>query len=96
MAGTLLGASWQYHDNGSWHAFPPEGNEKMHQAYLTYLQHPVPRNRFVSICSAGVEREVDFLLMQQKRCDNNKILAAEMVVACCGSKGGRFHHAATG
>ncbi|CAK9042255.1 unnamed protein product [Durusdinium trenchii] len=73
MAGTLLGASWQYHDNGSWHAFPPEGNEKMHQAYLTYLQHPVPRNRFVSICSAGVEREVDFLLMQQKRCDNNKI-----------------------
>eukprot|EP00913_Durusdinium_trenchii_P009469 g8899.t2 len=57
MAGTLLGASWQYHDNGSWHAFPPEGNEKMHQAYLTYLQHPVPRNRFVSICSAGVERE---------------------------------------
>ena len=37
-SGLSLGACWQYEMTGSWEAFAPEGNEKMHQAYLDYLK----------------------------------------------------------
>ncbi|CAK9059818.1 unnamed protein product [Durusdinium trenchii] len=67
------GACWQYEENGCWHAVPPEANDQMHQAYLAYLRDPSSGNRCRTINSAGVAREVDFELMQQKRGDTNKV-----------------------
>ncbi|CAK9087332.1 unnamed protein product [Durusdinium trenchii] len=67
------GARWQYKENECWHAVPPEANDQMHQAYLAYLRDPISGNRCRTINSAGVAREVDFELMQQKRGDTNKV-----------------------
>ncbi|CAK9002695.1 unnamed protein product [Durusdinium trenchii] len=67
------GACWQFQENGCWHAVPPEGNDQMTQAYLVYLRDPSPYNRFATINAAGVDREVDFQLLIQKRCDTNKV-----------------------
>ena len=65
------GAYWQYEMDGSWHALPPEGNDKMLEAYLQYL-HYVPGSRHVMIISGGVARLVDFELMQQRHATTNK------------------------
>eukprot|EP00435_Cladocopium_sp_Y103_P007578 s4866_g2.t1 len=64
ISGLSLGACWQYEMNGCWEAFAPEGNEKMHQAYLDYLKGSRP-SRSTTIISGGVARMVDFDLMQQ-------------------------------
>ena len=66
------GAYWQYEMDGSWHALPPEGNDKMIEAYLQYL-HYVPGSRYVTITSGGVDRIVDFDLMQQRHATTNKV-----------------------
>ena len=67
------GARWQYQDAGCWNCFPPEGNDQMNQAYLAYLEDRCDYTRFATVHSAGVARKIDFQLMQQKRCDNNKM-----------------------
>ena len=66
------GAYWQYEMDGSWHALPPEGNDKMIEAYLQYL-HYVPGSRYVTITSGGVDRIVDFELMRQRHATTNKV-----------------------
>ncbi|CAK9018884.1 unnamed protein product [Durusdinium trenchii] len=66
------GAVWQYEEGGCWHALPPEGNDEMQEAYLNCLRKPTC-GFSITINSAGVSRRVDFGLMQQKRCDTNKI-----------------------
>eukprot|EP00438_Fugacium_kawagutii_P003644 Skav224214 [mRNA] locus=scaffold939:985137:987398:- [translate_table: standard] len=66
------GASWLYENNGCWHEFTREGSEKMHQVYLEYRRDALG-NRFATINSGGVAREVDFELMQQKHCTTNKV-----------------------
>ena len=66
------GAYWQYEMDGSWHALPPEGNDKMLEAYLQYLQD-VPGSRYVIISSGGVDRIVDFELMQQRHATTSKV-----------------------
>ena len=65
-------AYWQYEMDGSWHALPPEGNDKMLEAYIQYL-HYVPGSRHVIITSGGVDRLVDFELMQQRHATTNKV-----------------------
>ena len=67
------GACWQYEERGGWHAVTPEGNDQMHQAYLSYLRDPTCHNRFATISVAGVDRQVDYELMTQKRCGTNKV-----------------------
>ena len=67
------GACWQYEESGGWHAVPPEGNDQMHQAYLAYLRDPTSHNRFATITSAGVARQVDYELMMQRHCGTNKV-----------------------
>ena len=57
------GVSWQYEMDGGWEAFTPEGNEKMHQAYLDFLRGIGSQS--ATIHSGGVDRVVDFQLMQQ-------------------------------
>ena len=66
------GASWQFETEGSWEAFTPEGNEKMHQAYLEYLKG-IPDSRHAAINSGGVARMVDFELMQQEHLRTQKV-----------------------
>ena len=66
------GAYWQYEMDGSWHTLPPEGNDKMLEAYLQYLHH-VPGSRYVIITSGGVGRIVDFELMQQRHATTSKV-----------------------
>ena len=66
------GASWQFEMEGSWEAFTPEGNEKMHQAYLEYLKG-IPDSRHAAINSGGVARMVDFQLMQQEHLTTQKV-----------------------
>ena len=66
------GASWQFEMGGSWEAFTPEGNEKMHQAYLEYLKG-IPDSRHAAINSGGVARMVDFQLMQQEHLTTQKV-----------------------
>ena len=69
---TRHGATWQYEENG-WHAFSFEGNDQIMEVFLRYLYNPSPANRNVMVTSAGVAREVDFELRQQKRCDTKKV-----------------------
>ena len=57
-------ACWQYYMNGCWHAFTPEGDEQMHEAYLAFLDD-TQNNSCASILSGGVERLVDFHRMMQ-------------------------------
>eukprot|EP00435_Cladocopium_sp_Y103_P071382 s548_g37.t1 len=66
------GACWQFEMEGSWAAFTPEGNEKMHQAYLEYL-NGIPDSRHAAIDSGGVARMVDFQLMQQAHLTTQKV-----------------------
>ena len=66
------GASWQFEMEGSWEAFTPEGNEKMHQAYLEYISG-IPDGRYAAINSGGVARMVDFQLMQQEHLTTQKV-----------------------
>ena len=66
------GASWQFEIEGSWEAFTPEGNEKMHQAYMEYISG-IPDGRYAAINSGGVARMVDFLLMQQQHLTTQKV-----------------------
>ena len=66
------GASWQFEMEGSWEAFTPEGNVKMHQAYLEYLSS-IPDGRYAAINSGGVARMVDFQLMQQEHLTTQKV-----------------------
>ena len=66
------GASWQFEMEGSWEAFTPEGNVKMHQAYLEYLSG-IPDGRYAAINSGGVARMVDFQLMQQEHLTTQKV-----------------------
>ena len=51
------GASWQFEMEGSWEAFTPEGNVKMHQAYLEIPQQhswwPICCNQFGWGCPHG-------------------------------------------
>ena len=67
------GEIWQYEETNGWNALPLEGSDQMTHAYLMYLHDPTPTSRFAIINSAGVAREVDFELMQQKRTDTNKV-----------------------
>ena len=60
------GARWQYKIDGRWEAFSPEANERMLEAYLEYLQDQ-HGCRYATISSGGVDRQVDFKLLQQKR-----------------------------
>ena len=57
--------------DGHWEEFAPEANEKMLQAYLDYVRE-IPGTQFVTISSGGVERQVDFKLMQQKHLRTGK------------------------
>lgn len=59
------GVTWQYQNYCCWEAFTSEGNEKMHKAYWEYLSGS-PNSRYSTISSGGVDRLVDFKLMQQK------------------------------
>jgi len=63
------GVTWQYQNYCRWEAFTSEGNEKMHKAYWEYLSGS-PNSRYSTISSGGVDRLVDFNLMQQKTHDN--------------------------
>ncbi|CAK9008705.1 unnamed protein product [Durusdinium trenchii] len=65
---TTQGAIWQYKVDGCWHAFPPEGNDQINEAYLTYLRDPLKSLVFIN--SAGITRRVDFKAMLQRRGDN--------------------------
>jgi len=58
------GVTWQYYMDGRWEEFTPEANEHMLQAYLDYVRE-IPGTQFVTISSGGVDRQVDFKLMQQ-------------------------------
>ena len=64
VSGLSHGVSWQYEMDGGWEAFTPEANEKTHQAYLDFLRG-IPGSRSATINSGGVDRVVDFQLMQQ-------------------------------
>ena len=66
------GACWQYEIDGTWHALPPEGNDKMHEAYLAYIRQK-PGSRHATISSGGVARIVDFELMQQKHVSTHRV-----------------------
>lgn len=57
-------ACWQYEMNGQWYPFSPEGNDQMHQAYLTYIGDML-EGRWAHIFAGGVERVVDFAEMKQ-------------------------------
>lgn len=72
VSGLSHGATWQYEIDGCWEAFTPEGNEKMHCAYLEYLRGN-PGSRHANINSGGVARVVDFELMQQKHMTTQKV-----------------------
>ena len=64
--------------DGHWEEFAPEANEQMLQAYLDYVRE-IPGTQFVTISSGGVERQVDFKLMQQKHLRTKKKLAASVL-----------------
>ena len=64
---------WQFEESNGWHAVPLEGSAQMTQDYLIYLRAPTAKNRFAMVNSAGVARNIDFQLMQQKRTDTNKV-----------------------
>ena len=66
------GACWQYQMNGTWHALPPEGNDKMHEAYLAFLRK-IPDSRHATITSGGVARQVDFQEMQQRHVSTQRV-----------------------
>eukprot|EP00435_Cladocopium_sp_Y103_P048688 s886_g14.t1 len=72
VSGLSHGASWQYEMDDGWEAFTREGNEKMHQAYLEFLGH-IPGSQRVIINSGGVDRVVDFDLMQQEHVMTHKV-----------------------
>ena len=57
--------------DGHWEKFAPEANEQMLQAYPDYVRE-IPGTQFVTISSGGVERQVDFKLMQQKHLRTGK------------------------
>ena len=57
--------------DGHWEEFAPEANEQMLQAYLDYVRE-IPGTQFVTISSGGVERQVDFKLIQQKHLRTEK------------------------
>ena len=57
--------------DGHWEEFAPEANEQMLQAYLDYVRE-ITGTQFVTISSGGVERQVDFKLMQQKHLRTGK------------------------
>ncbi|CAE7450889.1 Parp12 [Symbiodinium natans] len=64
-------ACWQYCMNGCWHAFTPEGDEQMHEAYLAFLDDTQNRSRS-RILAGGVERIVDFDRMLQINPSTNR------------------------
>ena len=66
------GATWQYLDNGYWHAFAAEGMDQLHQAYINFLGDPCDATRLVRVHSGGVHRQVDFERMEQSRCDTKR------------------------
>ena len=72
------GITWQYEMDGSWHAFPPEGNEEMHQAYLAYLHGR--QGHLVSINSAGLRRRVNFHAMEQENLRTRKVRRIQVVI----------------
>ena len=57
------GTSWQYEMDGHWYAFPPEGNDQMHQAYLAYIQ--AAQSVTATVVAGGVQRIVNFETMTQ-------------------------------
>ena len=75
---TLRGITWQYEMNGSWHAFPQESNEQMHQAYLAYLHGR--QSHKVRIISAGQCRRVDFKAMEQENLSTGKVRRIQVVI----------------
>lgn len=72
VSGLSHGASWQYEIDDGWEAFTREGNEKMHQAYLEFLKG-IPGSECAIINSGGVDRVVDFHLMQQEHLMTHKV-----------------------
>ena len=72
VSGLSHGASWQYEMDDGWEAFTREGTEKMHQAYLEFLRG-IPGSQRVIINSGGVDRMVDFHLMQQEHLMTRKV-----------------------
>ena len=75
---TLRSITWQYEMDGSWHAFPPEGNEAMHQAYLVYLHGQ--QDYLVTINSAGLRRRVNFHAMEQENLSTGKVRKIQVVM----------------
>ena len=69
--------------DGHWEEFAPEANEQMLQAYLDYVRE-IPGTQFVTISSGGVERQVDFKLMQQKHLRTGK---TPFIAGCSGDSG---------
>eukprot|EP00439_Symbiodinium_sp_Y106_P072197 s1600_g13.t1 len=63
--------SWQYEMEGHWHAFPPEGNDQMHQAYMSYIGDSQCCS--ANIIAGGVERIVDFQAMTQTHASTKKV-----------------------
>lgn len=62
-------------------AFTSDGSEKMHKAYLEYLQGS-PNSRHSTITSGGVDRMVNFELMQQKHHPQRKSATSVCWPAC--------------
>jgi hypothetical protein len=80
VSGLSHGASWQYEIDDGWEAFTREGNEKMHKAYLEFLRG-IPGSQRVIINSGGVDRVVDFHLMQQEHLLAHKVSLAARTAA---------------
>ena len=80
VSGLSHGASWQYEIDDGWEAFTREGNEKMHQAYLEFLRG-IPGSQRAIINSGGVDRVVDFHLMQQEHLMTHKVSLAARTAA---------------
>ena len=73
IATLASGATWQYEENGCWHALSIEATHQMTQAYLIQIHLSSTRGRCAIINSAGVRRKVDFEMMVQTRSDTKKV-----------------------
>ncbi|CAE7701712.1 Tnks [Symbiodinium sp. CCMP2456] len=67
-----LGASWQYELDGSWYAFPPEGNQQMNQAYVAFTSGEQAHHG-ATIVVGSVGRIIDFARMTQQNAVTKKV-----------------------